>query len=712
MPGLPSSSTPLRSRVGRRILGLFVACALIPTVALTVISYRHVTDQLLEETGVRLRGASKTAGMEIMLHLQGMRTSLDHIAATQRSGNLASSTEPGILGLGVSGNGAFRLEAGKMRQPPPLPDLQARHVAGGRVAILVDTSASTLRILLVRRIDPVLVQGPLIWAEVAPSFIWSSGGAGSLMTEDQDLCVFDSDLRPLACTKPMPAEAVRTAATGRQGAFEWESPAGAFLAGHFTLFLGFEYGAPSWTVVVSEARSEVLAPLATFRESFLAVVLLALGLVFLLSHALIRRSLTPLEQLTRGTHRLAAEDFSEPVVVAGEDEFSQLASSFNTMAERLKSQIGTLRALHSFDRAALASQNRDGIVAAIRDAAEGTVGCRAAAVALADLEDPTRWQVTGLEGDTLEWRDLVLSARARERLAEASASVVITGDDGDLGPLRAIAGEHRTVLLLPLRHGGEVSAVLILGMDGHATDERRAASAQQLADQVALALSRAQAMEELRGLNRGTLVALARTVDANSPWTAGHSERVSALAVIIGRALQLAPEDLDRLEVGGLLHDVGKIGVSAEILNKPSALTDMEYESVRAHTTLGASILAPVRAYRDLMPLVRSHHELLDGSGYPDGLSGDQIPLLVRVMTVADIFDALVSKRPYREALPLVETVSLFRRGSGVKFDAHVLEVFLQTLAAGHSDIWNLYPQLAAQFPPGAAEALVLERWT
>jgi len=138
-------------------------------------------------------------------------------------------------------------------------------------------------------------------------------------------------------------------------------------------------------------------------------------------------------------------------------------------------------------------------------------------------------------------------------------------------------------------------------------------------------------------------------------------------------------------------------------------------ESVRAHTTLGASILAPVRAYRDLMPLVRSHHELLDGSGYPDGLAGDQIPPLVRIMTVADIFDALVSDRPYRDALPLVEAVALFRQGAGVKFDGRVLGGFFRVLAAGHADVEELYPHLTGQLIPAVPPAIeqdLLGRWT
>ena len=243
-----------------------------------------------------------------------------------------------------------------------------------------------------------------------------------------------------------------------------------------------------------------------------------------------------------------------------------------------------------------------------------------------------------------------------------------------------------------------MTAALVLGAGSREIDSTLLAAAQQLGDQVALALSRAHAIRELKELNRGTLTALARAIDANSPWTAGHSERVSAVAQVIGRARQVSPEDMDRLARGGLLHDVGKIGVSADILNKPGALTQEEFERVRSHTTLGAGILAPVRAYRDLIPLVRSHHEMLDGSGYPDGLSGADIPPLVRIMTVADVFDALVSDRPYRAALSIVEAVAILRQGAGIKFDVDAVEAFLRALGSGDAEFWRIYPSLAEQF--------------
>lgn len=715
MSTLPSATLPLRSRVGRRILALFVACALVPTAALTYVAYRHVTAQLLDETEVRLRGASKTAGMEIMLHLQELHTGLDRQAAAVASTGAARTLEAGFVGVGLSDERGFRLLAGEMRPPGPLPAAQAQHVAGGRISIVVDRSSGAGRLLLVRPLDPAGDPRTLLWGELAPAQIWSSGGAGSLMGENQDLCVFDGDLLPLTCTREMPPAAVREASIGRSGSLAWETPSGPYLGGHFTLFLGFEYGAPSWTVVVSESRGDVLAPLAAFRRSFVAIVLLALGAVVLLSITQIRRSLTPLEELTRGTRRLAAQDFSEPVVVPSRDEFGQLADSFNAMADQLQSQFGRLEALHSFDRAALAAKDREGVVAAVLSAVEGTVGPGRTALALPDREEPDQWRITLLGGTQLHWRAVDMPAGMQQFLENGEGPARISREDaGFAAVLESLEGENAAIAF-PLRHGTDLAAVLFLGLQGRGNRPLPAAAAQQLADQLSLALSRVQVMEELHALNRGTLIALARAIDANSPWTAGHSERVSAMAQLIGRQMSFPAEDLDRLEIGGLIHDVGKIGVSADIINKPGALTAAELEAVRAHTTLGASILAPVRAYQDLLPLVRWHHELLDGSGYPDGISGEQIPPLVRVMTVADIFDALVSKRPYRDALPLAEAVALLRQGRESKFDGRVIDGFLQVLVSGHVEIEGLYPHLSGQVLPEvslATEQALLGRWT
>jgi putative nucleotidyltransferase with HDIG domain len=184
-------------------------------------------------------------------------------------------------------------------------------------------------------------------------------------------------------------------------------------------------------------------------------------------------------------------------------------------------------------------------------------------------------------------------------------------------------------------------------------------------------------------MNWGALTALARAVDAVSPWTAGHSERVTIGAVEIARRLRLPKDDIDLIHRGGLLHDIGKVGLPSAILDKPAALTDQEFAAVRNHPAIGATILAPIGAFRRVLPLVLHHHELLDGSGYPHGLKGDQIPLLVRILTVADVFDALVSDRPYRSAWPVPRAIEYLGEAAGTQFDREVFEALAGAVATG-----------------------------
>jgi putative nucleotidyltransferase with HDIG domain len=205
----------------------------------------------------------------------------------------------------------------------------------------------------------------------------------------------------------------------------------------------------------------------------------------------------------------------------------------------------------------------------------------------------------------------------------------------------------------------------------------------QLADQVAIALANASLLEDLDALSSGALTALARTIDANSPWTAGHSERVTHVSLMLGERLGLSAGDLNTLYRGGLLHDIGKIAIPAAILNKPGALTDEEFAVIKQHPSTGARILSPIGVYRDTIPIVMSHHERLDGSGYPQGLEGDQIPLLARVAAVADVYDALSSARPYRPGWPVERVVEHITNGAGVQFDAAVTEALVLSVEAG-----------------------------
>jgi putative nucleotidyltransferase with HDIG domain len=186
-----------------------------------------------------------------------------------------------------------------------------------------------------------------------------------------------------------------------------------------------------------------------------------------------------------------------------------------------------------------------------------------------------------------------------------------------------------------------------------------------------------QSIERLSVMSWSTLEALARTIDANSPWTSGHSERVTRLSIAIGRRMGLGHDEIDRLHRGGLLHDVGKIGISPAILDKPSALTPEEMAVVKEHPTVGARILEPIAAFADVIGIVRHHHERFDGRGYPDGLRGEEIPLLARVTAVADVYDALVSDRPYRRRWDVEPALRYIADMAGAQFDPAVVRAFL-----------------------------------
>ena len=178
----------------------------------------------------------------------------------------------------------------------------------------------------------------------------------------------------------------------------------------------------------------------------------------------------------------------------------------------------------------------------------------------------------------------------------------------------------------------------------------------------------------------GAIRALALALDARDPYTAGHSERVSAISVTIGRQMGLSAEDLDILRLGALLHDIGNIGISDNVLRKPGALTDEEFELIKEHPALGARILRTVPFLTQHLPIVELHHERPDGRGYPYGLTADEIPMLARIVHVADAFDAMTSARAYRPALDSGYAIRELWRCAGTQFDAEVVQALVQAV--------------------------------
>jgi len=178
------------------------------------------------------------------------------------------------------------------------------------------------------------------------------------------------------------------------------------------------------------------------------------------------------------------------------------------------------------------------------------------------------------------------------------------------------------------------------------------------------------------------LVALSNAIEAKDPYTEGHAERVAHYCVEIGKRLDLSPERLRRLRLGGFLHDIGKIGVSEAILNKPGALDESEWQVMKRHPEIGERICRPLRSLREVLPIIRSHHERPNGSGYPDGLRGDEIPLEARIVCLADIYDALATTRSYKRSFSRERCLEILREEAerGL-LDSRVVEAFVAYLA-------------------------------
>ena len=219
---------------------------------------------------------------------------------------------------------------------------------------------------------------------------------------------------------------------------------------------------------------------------------------------------------------------------------------------------------------------------------------------------------------------------------------------------------------------------------------------QSLGNLVATAFENAEHVQQSRELYLATVKALAAAVDARDPYTRSHSARVSALARAVGEEMQLTQDELRRVQVGALLHDIGKIGIPDAILNKPGPLTQDEWVLMRTHPAVGASILAAVEPLRDLVPIVRTHHERFDGNGYPERLAGDAIPIEAHLVAAADAFEVIVSRRAYKQAQTVEFACAELERCRGTQFHPRVVDSFLAVIERDRAQGLGLLRRIGA----------------
>lgn len=206
---------------------------------------------------------------------------------------------------------------------------------------------------------------------------------------------------------------------------------------------------------------------------------------------------------------------------------------------------------------------------------------------------------------------------------------------------------------------------------------------ESLAKEISTTVTTMELRQELRHLLFNVVRSLVNAIEAKDKYTRGHSERVFVVSVRIGEKLGLQPDDVQSLSWAALLHDIGKISIDENILNKPDRLSEAEFERIKSHPVVGCKMLEPIEQLESVLPGIRHHHERWDGTGYPDGVRGEAIPLISRIISVADTYDAIVSARPYRPPDTYEYALRVIRAAAGSQFDPRVVSAFLNLVAEG-----------------------------
>ena len=669
----------LKTRVARRFLAVNLLTALAPIAVVAAVSFEYVRAELHNQAQKRVQRLSKSAGMTTLTYLTSLTLKLSQSAESPNTTEWFAQLMRADASAGIPEN---------IPGLPPraLGTEELTQLREGGAILLLAPSDDGHSVVLARAPSPWSVTNrPVVWARVQRDALFAEVEE-AILGEDAGFCIFETGtFNKVVCNTNLDARAMRLAAARAQtGGIERDAISdGGYLVSARDVYLKHEYLAAEWRTVVLQSSQDSLAAAASFRNTFLLLIGAVIALIFAFSHAQIRRTTEPLAQLKDGTLRLQSGDFSTPVVVHGDDEYSEVAASFNGMATSLHRQISLMHHLDAVDQSALGARDTQAVIEEALACASESIPAISVTVGLLSADDAQRLRTVSLDvlsGDRRR-ADVVLDpvertellANPRELLLEAAA---------DHRSYRRISTAAWSTLVLPLVSEHELLGLIAVDLRDMPTEPDRVADVRRLADRIALAVSNVQLLTRLDALSAGTVLAFARAIDANSPWTAGHSERVTRVALAIGQELHLTRAELDTLERGGLLHDIGKIAVPPDVLDKAARLTDNEWAVMRRHPVVGCEILSPIPAFADSLPIVRSHHERMDGTGYPDRLYGDEIPYLARVLAVADVFDALTSDRPYRPGLTTAAACEIIQNGSGAHFDPRIVRAFLDALHA------------------------------
>ncbi len=393
----------------------------------------------------------------------------------------------------------------------------------------------------------------------------------------------------------------------------------------------------------------------------------------------------PLIELAEGARRIADGDFTTKVSVAGSNEVATLASSFNDMTESLRERsesltkkVLELATLYEMSRALGSTLDMDDLLGSVLDSALRIFDLGLGYVTLRE-KDTSELTIRAARGGDHDATTAIRSSMSEWVVREGRPLIFNPDPAAGADRIDVVTGAKAALCVPLVSAEGTIGSITIGSNDPtyrFNSDDVRLLST--IANHVTIAIGNIELFTTLQEAYLATVRSLAAAVDAKDTYTRGHSDRVAGYATLIAERMGLAHEQRTALEMAAYLHDIGKIGVKEEILLKPGMLTADEMDQMRHHPLIGANILKPVAFPWAITPVVRHHHEHYDGSGYPAGLTGEEIPLLARILTAADSYEAMTADRPYRAGRLSAEAITEMRRCAGSQFDPRVVEVLAE----------------------------------
>lgn len=446
-----------------------------------------------------------------------------------------------------------------------------------------------------------------------------------------------------------------------------------------------------WMLAVQQSQAEALAPIIELRNVWLAVTIIVLIAALMVAPWLGRSLTDPLQELTKAAQKVQAGDMDTAVSLDRSDEFGELAAAFNSMiasvgaqSSRIEKRSQELQALVNLSDDFLSSMDvRKTLDSALREALASTQAEKAAAFLM--LDDGNTFETMAqinLPDELLHVR-YPLDAHSAPGYTMLQRKVVTTPDVSretrySVPPGILKLGVTSNLSAPMLIDGRTIGALTVSTTTLHEFNDAEIGMLQAIANHTAVALERIKLISDRSEMYDRTLSALVAALDARDRETEGHSKRVVAYTQALAEKMGIPTEQRQEIARGAMLHDIGKIGVPDSILHKTGSLGEGEWAIVRKHPEWGKQILEGIRFLEGPAQMVLTHHERWDGSGYPLGLKGEQIPLGSRIFAVVDAFDAMTSYRPYRNPESYAKARAEIREGRSTQFDPDVVDAFLK----------------------------------